>query len=914
MSASERDIDAPAPAASIGEALALAAERQRAGQSHGELAGVLRAFLERWRRAAAAEYARGDVAARRLAESVSEAVVSLFREGARLYPEAAGKLTVAAIGGFGRSELAPYSDIDLLFLHADDEAAIRPLLDYLLYPLWDAGLKVGHGVHTPASAAALAQQDIIARTAYLDARHLCGPGAAYTDFQKRYEKLRKRTRKQFEAAKRAELEGRREKAGQSRYLAEPDLKEGKGGLRDLHTIRWLYKYEFDRAIDDAKAPKRLLGADELKTLKKCERFLWSVRMQLHDMRGRADEKLAFDVQPALAERLGYAARGGMPAAERLMKHYFVNTMEVTRIARIFFAKLEEERERLSPRAFRLLPKGLAVDEAGDRANLKLAFGMLHFDNAAKARRNPLDLFRLFRAYAKRPDIDIHPDALAIVAASLGAVTLEKRNDPTIANVFLATLTEAKEPARTLRLMAETGLLGRYIPSFGKIIGRVEYGLYRRYSVDESVFRTIGVLAEIERGRAADRHPIASAIMAAAKDRPVFYVAALLHETMWSMRDGSIDACEKLIVRIARRLGLGADDAALVGWAAARHMMMMRTAERRNLSEPLAVARFAEAVGEQRRLDMLLVLSVCHLRTVGATSWDEWTRRQITELYHAASAWIDGGEAGVMARFAERAAAARSAARDRLADWNEEEREAFLARLSDEIFRAFDADMIVRIADLSRAAAREGARAAVSIRPHRDELEAIIYADDRTGLLADLAGAVSAAGASVRSVQATTTTDGKAVDVFTLQSLEGDGVDDPSLARRLHARLLEAARAAPQRPPAPARRIGDRRSIFEVPLAVRLDLEASEDCVVVETEGRDRPGLLYDLTAALADLGVTIRSAHVATYGERAVDAFYLQDAPGYKITNRRRLQSIERRLYNVLSSGEAPQSPLTVRP
>jgi len=312
--------------------------------------------------------------------------------------------------------------------------------------------------------------------------------------------------------------------------------------------------------------------------------------------------------------------------------------------------------------------------------------------------------------------------------------------------------------------------------------------------------------------------------------------------------------------------------------------------------------------------MLLVLSVCHLRTVGVSSWDDWTRRQLSELYYSASAWLSGGPEALAKRFAERAGAVRAAARGALASWSEKEQDAFLARLSDEMFRIFDVEMIARIGDLARAATQEKAAAGVSIRPYRNEIEATVYAEDRPGLLADLAGAISTAGVSVRSVQVTTTTDGKAIDVFTIQSLDGGPLDDAALIRRLHARLLEAARAAPAKAPTPAKRIGDRRAIFKVPSLVRLDLEASEDCVVVEAEGRDRPGLLYDLTAALADLGVTILSAHIATYGERAIDVFYLQDAPGYKITNRRRLQSIERRLYNVLSAGDEARSPLTLKP
>ncbi|MEX0644095.1 MAG: [protein-PII] uridylyltransferase, partial [Parvularculaceae bacterium] len=772
----------------------------------------------------------------------------------------------------------------------------------------------GHAVHTPSSAIDFAQRDVMARTAYLDRRRIAGPEKLIADFDKRYEKLRKRTKSQFASAKRGERDERHERSDQSRFLAEPDLKEGKGGLRDLHLIRWLYKYEFDSEIDDPKAKKKLLSADDLNAFKKCERFLWSVRVQLHSLRGRGEERLSFDVQPALAERLGYAGRSDITAAERLMKHFFINAMEIGRLTRIFSAKLEEERFRISPSALRILPKALTKDEAGEKANLKLSFGRLNFDNAAKARRNPIDFFRLFRAFSKRPDFDFHPDALAIVAASTAIISTEARRDPLIGKLFLATLCEAKEPVKTLRVMTETGLLGKYIPSFGKIIGRIEYGLYRRFSIDENVLQSIGVLAEIIRGEAKEKHPIATAILERWGSTETFYVALLLHETMWAIREGSVEACERLVARIARRLGLAPEEAELAAWAAARHLVMARTAERRNLAEPKAIARFAAMVGDERRLDLLLVLSVCHFRVVSPFSWDDWTRRQLSELYYGASAWLKGGDPGLARRLADRAEEARAAAAAFLVDWEAAEREAFLMRIPDSVYRSIDPTMIARIADLARAATEEGARAAVAVRLHDGDIEALVYADDRTGFLSDLAGAVASASLSVRTVQVMTTDDGKAIDIFAIQSADGEPISDPEIARRLHAKLLAAAKARPAKPFEPSRRLGDRRAIFSVPASVRLDLEASDDCLVVETEGRDRPGLLHELTAALAELGVTIDSAHVATYGARAVDAFYLRDEPGYKITDKRRLQTIERRLLGVLADGESPRTPLTLGP
>ncbi len=894
---------------SIAATIAGAIERQRAGQSYGEAGLAIRTIFSDLRRMLAAEQKRGDVAAARLSNAVDETVCALFSANAS-NQRLAKKTALLAVGGFGRGALAPYSDIDLLFLHERDESAMSPLLNSVLYPLYDAGAKVGHAVHTPATAVEFAQKDMIGRTAYLDARVLAGDQSLARDFRQRFEKLRKRTKKQFFEAKTAEREDRHERSEQSRFLAEPDVKEGKGGLRDLHAMRWLYKYEYDFDIDHPRAKKKLLAKEDLSAFRRAERFLWSVRFQLHMLRGRAEEKLTFDLQPALAERLGYVARAGMSPAERLMRHYFVNAMEIGRLTRIFSAKLEEEKSRLSPKALKILPKALLEDVSGEKPNLKLQGGRLHFENVARARKNAVDHFRLFRAFARRPDFDFHPDALAVVSSSLSAITAEARENPVIARLFLGALTEGKDRLKLLRVMAETGLLGKYIPIFAKLIGRIEYGLYRRFSVDENVFQSIGVLAEIESGAARARHPIATAIVSRRRSLAPYYIAALLYETRWATREDSDQAAEALIARTARRLGLSEADADLAAWCAARPFVMVRTAERRNLSEPSTIARFAAFVETQERLDLLLVLSICHLRVVGAYSWDDQTRRQLSELYYGASAWLEGGNAALEARLVERAHEARAAAAERLASWPEEERSALLARLSDAFFRSLASGLVARIAGLARAAAQEKARAAVTVEPRGGIVEALVYADDRKGLLADLAGAVAAAGASVRSVQAMTTEDGKAIDIFAVQSVEGAPIEDGEAIRKLHAKLLAAALSPPRAKPSFSRRIGDKRALFAVAPEVRLDLDASAECIVVEAEGRDRPGLLYDLCAAVADLGLTIASAHIATYGARAVDAFYVKETDGSKPSGAARLKAIEARLLAALADGGAGANPL----
>lgn len=885
---------------SVSARIAAAFEDERSGQSFGAVGVALKKSLAEARRALLEQYVRGEVIVAKLSLFMDEALTAIIGPALAAAP-AKAKIAVAATGGYGRGQLAPLSDIDLLILHSGiEEDALKSLVNSILYPLWDAGLTVGQSVHTPASAVSLANSDMTALTAFLDARPIAGDRKLYKEFQSRFDLLRWRTKSKFVKAKKAEQEARHDKSNQSRYLSEPDLKEGKGGLRDIHIIGWIYRALYGRTLSEAPKRGAIFRPEDAESLKKAERFLLSLRVHLHDLRGRPDERLTFDIQPALAERLGYAARADMTAAERMMKHYFLTAVEIGRLTRIFWARLEEENAKLLDRAPTPLPKLLASDEAGAKVNLRIKNGRLDFASAAAAAKNPADLFRYFRAFAKKPEVDFHPDALDLISKSSIAITSEVRRDPIVAKLFIASISTARDPVKLLRVMSETGLLGKYVPSFGRITGRVEYGLFRRYSLEEHVFQSIGILTKIRSGDLKKEHPIATGILSEITQPASYYIAVLLHQAGWSLRERSDANVQSLIGRVARRLGAGESEAATIAWCAARPLYMVAFAHRRNLGEARAISEFADAVGSLERLRMLLVLTVCHWRAVSDDAWDEWTRKQISALYFGARARLSGGEEALERWMKARADETREEAQSALADWPKAERVAFMRRLSDATLALVDPLTFTRAAALARGGERCGVAASI-----RDEdVEAIVYADDRRGLFADLAGAIASVDGNVRSVHALTLDDGKVIDVFTVQPPEGQGDEAlASFVRSLHASLLSAAKSKPAAPPALGRRVGDRRGIFTVPAIVRVDAQASDTALVVEAEGRDRPGLLYSLTSALADLGVEINSAHIATYGERAVDAFYLQTADGKKIEDRRQQQAIEKRILEVLGEG-----------
>ncbi len=909
----------------VAGAIERAIDQQITGQAHGRVSALIRQILDEVRESTVHSVNRGDLMARKMSSVLDDIIRTLYncinKDHTQLPPY--DEITILAIGGYGRGTLAPFSDVDLLFLHnakkPEEDAGLKLVLDKILYPLWDGGIKVGHSVHTPQSALQFATEDINGRTAYLESRLLTGSLIVYEDFQKRYEKLRKSTGRKFVTAKLNEQEDRHQRFAQSRFLVEPDVKEGKGGLRDIHSIGWLYHYIYGHRIDLVIKGTSALSKEDRKSLEKAHRFFMMVRAHIHMVRGRDDNHLSFDIQPEIAERLGYRSRKGMTGAERLMQDYFVTTTQVGRLMRVFCARLEEQNNKLMPKLPKIMPKRLLNDGIKTKMNIRIRTGRFDFNNAAKARKAPIDWFRLMHAFSRQDKFDIHPNALSLISTALPLVDAKVREDKNITALFRNMLVDAQDILKTMRLLAETGLLVRYIPAFRKLTGRIVYGLYRRFTLDEQTYQALSVLKDIQNGAMKKDHPIASTILGQTTDHYPFFLAILFHEFICTIEDGDKKKCERLVAQQCVRLGLESDIAKDVAWVCAHQLLMIDTIERRLIVDSGTIEQFCEKLSTwqtgsadtlsdqnspQRCLDLLLVLTVCHLRVVGLNSWDDSTKKSLQTLYENASLWMKGGEKALIAHQEKQIDLTRKEIDEHLGAMSQKDKDWLFERLEGKAIHIVEPALWGRFAPLMLNAERQGLPGAVTVALREDgDIEAITFGDDRDGLLTDLAGAVAMMGLSLRSVRALTTTDGKIIDIFVLQSIDGSPLQDISLEKRVHQVLLETVRSKPVQTPKINKRLGDRRSIFSVPSSVHLDLEASEDCLVVEAIGLDRPGLLYHLTRALTEIGVIIRSAHVGTYGERAVDSFYLQDAPGYKITNKRRLLSIERRLYQVLNAG-----------
>ena len=624
----------------IAERIQEASRRDAAGQAFGAVGVGMREIIAEARLAIFTPESDGEKAAARFARIMDFAIIALAENGAS---DAASSIAILATGGYGRGVLSPHSDVDLLFLHSGkNEKELRTQINPILYPLWDSGLTIGQGVHTVASALALAKRDLTAQTAFLEARFVWGQKKNFETFAERYNEHRLKSRSAFLKKKRAEQTGRHEIYARTQYQVEPDLKEARGGLRDIDTIGWLYRFQtgFDIFSDHERGG--LLQRDEIKSLRRARSLLMAMRAGLHMERGRADDRMTFDIQPALAERLGYAERPNATAPERLVKHYFINALEIGRLSRVFLARLEEVQGLTRDRTPRLLPTTLGRDEVPGPVNIRLRTNRLDFAQVAAARRNPLDFFRLFRAFARRPDFDLHPDALSLIAKSLPLITKEVRNDSLIAESFIKILMTAKQPARVLRLMSEAGLLAKYIPLFGAITGQIEYGRYRRYSIEEQCFLAMDVLAALIRGEMMDDFPLASKAAQRLKNDPALYLVVLLHEASLSLKEPDVIRTQRLLGRVLGRLGLDGEALDAAVFVAAHPLILARQSERRNLAEDRTVEDFAEKIGDTYRLDLSLILTVCRLSVLRGHSWGEGARGHTALLYEATHAMLSGG--------------------------------------------------------------------------------------------------------------------------------------------------------------------------------------------------------------------------------------------------------------------------------
>lgn len=819
------------------------------------------------------------------------------------------KLSVMAVGGYGRNVLAPSSDIDLLFLRNYKQTPwAESVIEYMLYMLWDMGLKVGHAFRTVDECIRLAKEDLNTETALLDARFICGDETIAERLVYKYrEELIKGHEVDFITKKLDERDKRHKKQGDTRYVVEPNVKEGKGGLRDLQTLFWLVRHSYGGVtLEDILAQRSVFTEDEATIFRNAGKFLWSVRCHLHYLTGRPEERLSFDLQPEIASRMGFEDRGSRLGVERFMKRYFREANAVGALTRILCARLEADKQKPKPGFLHFLPfnQGPKVDVPG----FHVQDGRLSIDDDSFFQREPVEMLRLFKL-AEDNNIDIHPVAMSAVTRSLSCFGEEQRTNETARKLFIDLLINTREPGPILRMMNEAGLLGEMVPEFGEIVAQTQFNMYHHFTVDEHTLRAVDALAEMERDDDNGLFPMGAELFPLIKHKRALYLAMLLHDTGKGLGDQQVEG-EKTAKAASLRLGLGEDEADLIAWLVRNHLEMSDCAQKRDISDPRTITQFAERVESLEKMRLLLLLTVADIRAVGPDVWNGWKGQLLKELYESTASALSANhtdEHEVATDIDDRAEDAKTALIAR---------KGALPPLQAQMDSGYWAGTLQGELDWHHTLlSTEPIRTIVEcrVRPDTESVELIIATWDRAGLFADIVGALVNEEALIAAAQVYTGQSGGVLDIFILQDYDGHmfGRGEESRLKRLKEHVENAI----------AHGVGDvrerkslharREAAFVVDPDIIFDNTGSADYTIIEVTGKERPALLHDLARAMADRGLKLHSAHAGAYGERIHDTFYVHTADDQKLLDDTERDELAAVLLDILSAHghDAPRTP-----
>jgi [protein-PII] uridylyltransferase len=812
-------------------------------------------------------------------------------------PTTAERLTVLAVGGFGRSEMAPHSDVDLLFLTPWKITAwAESTIESMLYMLWDLKLKVGHSSRTVADCLRLGRDDITIRTALLEHRFVAGDYSLAVELGDRlWNELFRNSGPEFIEAKLAERAERHKRQGGHRYVLEPNVKEAKGGLRDLQTLYWIGKYLHRVSSASGLVAAGLFTQAEYETFRDAEDFLWTARCHLHYITARPSDQLTFDLQVEVADRMGYRDSGGRRAVEFFMQDYFRQATVVGDLTRIFLTELEARHAKPEARLLGLFSRKRV------RAGFKLVQGRIDVLDPEKFLANPVNMLRVFEEMLRSGYL-LHPNVMRLLAANLKRIDDSVREDPEAQKLFLDLLLHHGNPERALRRMNELNVLGALIPEFENIVAMMQFNVYHSYTVDEHIIQTISVLAQIERGELIEDLPLSSSILKSGVNRRVIYVALLLHDIGKGRPEDHSIIGAQLARRIAPRLGLDQEECETVEWLVRYHLLMSDMAQKRDIGDPRTVRDFAKAVKTKKRLDLLTILTVCDIRGVGPTTWNNWKAMLLRRLYGLTADALEGGLESVNRE--NREDEAKIALRARLPDFSSV---AFLHEANRHYapyWQGLSSETQEVFARLLQGLGTDEIRIDLHPEPARDATRACFALADHPGIFSRLAGALALVGANVVDARTYTSKDGYATPVFWIQDAEGHPYEASRLPRlrgmiekTLHGEVL------PREALVGRDKVKKREREFRFPTHITFDNEGSDIYTIIEVDTRDRAGLLHDLTRTLAANHIYIASAVIATYGAQVVDAFYVKDAFGLKLRTKGKQEVLERRLRQAITDG-----------
>ncbi|WP_369026276.1 [protein-PII] uridylyltransferase [Qipengyuania sp. RANM35] len=812
----------------------------------------------------------------------------------------AERLAIMAVGGYGRAEMAPQSDVDIAFLVGGKRTPwCEQVVEAMLYMMWDLGLKVGHSTRTVDEALRMSKEDLTIRTAMLESRYVWGDQELFDEGSRRFDaEVVRGNERNFVTDKLAERNARHKRMGDSRYVVEPNVKDGKGGLRDLHTLYWIGKFIHRVRSASELVDVGLFTPAEYRSFRRAENFLLAVRCHLHVLTGRAEDRLTFDMQRRIAERMKFADRPGKSSVERFMQLYFLHARRVGSLTGVFLAHIDEQFAAKSARS------GFF---AGWKQKARTLKGYRIFGGKIAApsddwfRKDPVRLIEVFQL-AEAEELEVHPETMRQATRDSGLIDNAVRKDARANALFLDLLTGRNDPEMVLRWMNETGVFGKFVPDFGKVNAQMQFDMYHHYTVDEHTIRAIGLLNKIEKGELTADHPRASRLIHKVNSRRVAYVAALLHDIAKGRNgDHSILGAE-VAKELCPRFGLTESETDIVSWLVLNHLLMSHTAQKRDLTDPKTIEDFVAQVQSAERLRHLAILTAVDIRAVGPGTWNSWKGQLLGELYDVSQERLRLGH--MRHGREQRVTAKQQQVAELLGD---------KAGLVDKLARTLgDAYWIAEPVDiiaLNLVHYAEARAAKHDLSVHCEFYEArgatlvTVIAADHPGLFYRIAGGIHLAGGNIIDARIHTTRQGWALDNFLVQDPHGNPFAEKAQLDRLEKSIADALANRVDLAPRLAQRPlpHSRSKAFDVSPQVLFDNKASNRFTVIEVNARDRPALLNRLARALFESRLVVHSAHITNYGERAADTFYVTDLTGGKLDAGERMNRIEARLIEVAS-------------
>jgi [protein-PII] uridylyltransferase len=835
------------------------------------------------------------VLARDRAQAVDNLVRRLFAAAPALACISAAtpsqRLCLVAVGGYGRGELAPYSDVDLLFLH-DGEAAglVEELTRSVVYPLWDLNIAVGYSHRTVEQCLEMAGSDVQIQTSLMEARPLAGDFDLFHHMESKISTLLSGFDGRFYIRKiHQDNIQRHRRQSRPSCLMEPDLKEGVGGLRDYHAMMWVAKAALGIEDMDELVLREIISAQESSDLMRSVAFLWNVRTHLHAISGRKNDRLSFEAQEKLASALGYSSMEGSVSAERFMQVYALHARSIHFITELFFQEILRDED-----------KGAAVSLG---YGLEARNNWLNLSRGRILPSDPTEWFRIFRIAAER-NLQIHRDLLRAVRDQLVARPSESLWRPEAREEFLAMLGHGDGSMRALNLMGNIGLLSRCIPQFEAIAGKPQYDTYHAFSLDVHLFLTVAELGDLRSGKYAREYPELTAIMKEIPHVSRFFLAGLLHDIGKGVHGHHPTAGADMALDIMRQMDLEEEGRQTVHFLLANHDQLARTAQRRDLHDERVIEDFARLAGSRERLDMLYCQAFADLRATGPTAWNPWKHVLLRELYIKSLHVLERGQEMVYSNGPQPDHVLRWLP----PDFSREALESAMLQMTPEYLRGTAPEVIADHILLQSKLKDELFVWQITPRIGEGFCQWTICMRDKPGIFSTMAGVLSFNRVNILGAQIYTRRNGIALDVFHVNHPDGDVIYQRefwekvagNLTDCLEGRLdLHTEMAHRSRPSPWARRLTPH-----IETRVEIDNQASDFATIVEVYTRDRIGVLYDITHTLFHLGLDIHLAKVSTKDEEVVDVFYVLDLAGDKISDPEALESIKKSIVQRLTTYE----------